>query len=554
MPGNGDSNACNALRRRRTQKYIGWATQRINLAFAQNCAYKDGFGPRDRGVKSAAEVTSLLQSLFAVKSIETLRAELARNDGLKKNLNAFDLMMMGIGVVVGAGIFVVTGRAAAVNAGPAVAISFIIAGLAAALAGLCYSEMATVLPSAGGTYAYTAATMGEMVAFFVGWDLILEYLLGAAMVSVSWSGYVIAFFRAAFGVDLPAAWTQAPVRWDEASRAFVSTGAYLNAPACALVVCVTLLLVRGMRESSRINVGVVVAKLVAIFLFVGFGLRAVQPAHWHPFMPPNEGTFGAFGASGVLRGASMVFFAYVGFDAISTAAQEARDPRRDVPRGILGSLAICTLLYVVVATVLTGVVNYRALAVPHPIAVGIDAIGARWLTYVVELGAIAGLTSGAIVMLMGQPRILMAMAKDGLFPAWAARVHPRYGTPHVVTAVTGTICAVASGVAPLDVLSELVSLGTLLAFFSVSLGVMVLRLRRPDLHRPFAVPFGPYVVPLSSAGIALVLMLSMPVATLSRVALWMLLGGLVYFTYGRRSGRTQPGAPLTKLEHREGAC
>lgn len=493
----------------------------------------------------------MLQSLFAVKSIETLRAELTRDGGLKRSLSALDLMMMGIGVVIGAGIFVVTGRAAAINAGPAVAISFVVAGLAAALAGLCYSEMATVLPSAGGTYAYAAATMGEMVAFFIGWDLILEYLLGAAMVSVSWSGYVTVFFRSAFDVDLPMAWTQAPVRWDEAVHAFVLTGAYVNVPACTFVMLVTMLLVRGMRESSQINIAVVVAKLVAIFLFVGFGLRAIQPGHWHPFVPPNTGEFGSFGVSGIMRGASMVFFAYVGFDAISTAAQEARNPRRDVPRGILGSLAVCTALYVVVALVLTGVVDYRQLAVPHPIAVGIDAIGARWLTNVVELGAIAGLTSGAIVMLVGQSRILMAMAKDGLFPSWAARVHPRYGTPHVVTLVTGCICAVASGLAPVEVLSELVSLGTLLAFFSVSLGVMVLRLRRPDLARPFAVPFGPYVVPLTSAGISLALILSMPGSTLMRVGVWMLLGGVLYFTYGRRQARA---VGLVKLEQRSSSC
>lgn len=493
------------------------------------------------------------RSLFAVKPIETLRAELAQGHGLKKNLRAIDLMMMGVGVVVGAGIFVVTGRAAAINAGPAVALSFIVAGFAAALAGLCYSEMSSVLPAAGGTYSYTAATMGEMVAFFIGWDLILEYLLGAAMVSVSWSGYVTAFFASAFGVQLPTQWTQAPVRWDDAQHAFVGTGAYLNLPACAFVTLVTLLLVRGMRESSRVNIAVVVAKLVAIFLFVGFGLKAIAPANWHPFVPPNEGSFGAFGYSGIMRGASMVFLAYIGFDAISTAAQEARNPQRDLPRGILGSLAICTLLYVVVAMVLTGVVSYRELAVPHPIAVGIDAIGQRWLTNVVELGAIAGLTSGAIVMLMGQPRILMAMARDGLFPGWAARVHPRYGTPHVVTLATGLVCAVASGIGPVEVLSELVSLGTLLAFFSVSIGVMVLRLRRPDLHRPFAVPFGPYVVPLTSAAISASLMASMPFSTLSRVGAWMLLGAAFYFTYGRRHARLAEAPPRGKGVRRLGA-
>lgn len=457
--------------------------------------------------------------------------------------------MLGVGVVVGAGIFVITGHAAAANAGPAVSVSFCIAGLAAALAGLCYSEMATLMPAAGGTYSYATTTLGELAAFLIGWDLILEYLVGAAMVSVSWSGYVVAFFRSAFNLAIPFEWSQAPYAWNEAAGSFERTGAYLNAPACLFVVLVTMLLVRGIHESSRVNIIVVVAKLMAIFLFVAFGLSAINPANWHPFIPENQGTFGTFGYSGVLRGASMVFFAYVGFDAISTAAQEAKDPMRDLPRGILGSLAICTALYVIVSLVLTGLVSYTQLSVPHPIAVGIDAIGQRWLTNVVELGAIAGLTSGAIVMLMGQPRIYLAMAKDGLFPSFATQVHPVYGTPHRITIATGVVCAVASGIGPVDVLSELVSLGTLLAFFSVSIGVMVLRLRRPELPRRFAVPFGSYVVPLSSAAISGLLMVSMPVTTLLRVGAWMLVGLLFYLCYGRRHSRLSQATAAAAKPH-----
>jgi APA family basic amino acid/polyamine antiporter len=500
------------------------------------------------------------KSFFATKSVQAMRAQAAQT-GLKRTLGSLDLIMLGVGVVIGAGIFVVTGRAAAINAGPAVSLSFVIAGLAAALAGLCYSEMAAMLPASGGTYSYTSAALGQGIAFLIGWDLILEYLLGAAMVSVSWSGYVTAFFRTALGITLPAAWTQAPWRWDEAADAFVRTGSYINAPACLFVAAVTSILVVGIRESSRVNIAVVAAKMVAIALFVIFGIQAIDPANWQPFLPENTGTFGEFGASGVVRGASMVFFAYVGFDAISTAAQEAKNPNRDLPRGILGSLGICVALYVVVSLVLTGVVSYKDLAVPHPIAVGIDAIGYRWLTTVVELGAIAGLTSGALVMLMGQPRIFLAMAQDGLFPKVAQRVHPKYGTPHITTIGTGVVCAVASGIAPVDVLSELVSLGTLLAFLLVSVSVTVMRLRAPQLPRPFRVPFGPYLIPLSSAAISLVLIASMPVATLQRVGMWMLLGLAFYTLYGRRHVRTLqqgvavsvPGAPAAAAGSRSDA-
>ena len=470
---------------------------------------------------------------LATKSVESLQAQANEGGGLKRTLTAFDLMMLGVGVVVGAGIFVVTGRAAAINAGPAVAVSFVIAGVAAALAGLCYSEMSAMMPAAGGTYSYASVTMGRLAAFFIGWDLILEYLLGAAMVSVSWSGYVVAFLRAGLGVVVPYKLCQAPVRWDEEAGRFTATGAYLNGPACFFVILVTLLLIRGMRESSRVNVVVVAAKLIAILLFVAFGLKAIQPDNWVPFIPPNDGRFGHYGFSGIMRGASMVFLAYIGFDAISTAAQEAKNPSRDLPRGILGSLAVCVVLYVVVAMVLTGVVSYRELAVPHPIAVGIDAIGQKWLTTVVELGAIAGLTSGAIVMLMGQPRIFFAMAKDGLFFPFALDVHPRYHTPYKTTLFTGVLCAVASGFAPVDVLSELVSLGTLLAFFSVSVGVTILRRRRPELARPFRVAGGDYLVPMSSAVVSLSLICSMPMSTLIRVGCWMLVG-LAYFVLMHR--------------------
>lgn len=479
----------------------------------------------------------MFRSIFAMKPIETLHREAADASGFKRTLGAFDLVMLGVGVVVGAGIFVVTGHVAAVNAGPAVTFSFVIAGFAAALAGLCYSEMASVMPTAGGTYSYTSATMGELIAFLIGWDLILEYLLGAALVSVSWSGYIVSFFKNSMGLILPIEWTQAPVRWDEAGHGFVATGSYINAPAFFLIALVTCILVRGVRESSRLNILVVTAKLCAIALFVVFGIAAINPDNWTPFLPKNTGEFGAFGISGIFQGASMVFLSYIGFDAISTAAQEARNPHRDLPRGILGSLAICVLLYVLVALVLTGVVPYANLNVAHPIALGIEAIGRQWLETVVILGAIAGLSSGALVMLMGQPRIFMAMAKDGLFPSFATRIHPRFGTPHITTVGTGIVGAIAGGLAPVDVLSELVSVGTLLAFMLVSLSVMVLRIRRPDLPRSFRVPGGTYLVPLSSAAISLCLIGSMPSRTLIRVSCWMALGLVFYAVYARRHSK-----------------
>lgn len=479
----------------------------------------------------------MLRSMFTTKPIATLRHEANVSSALKRHLRAFDLMMLGVGVIVGAGIFVVTGRAAALNAGPAVSVSFIIAGIAAAMAGLCYSEMATVMPSSGGTYSYTSASMGEFVAFLIGWDLILEYLLGAALVSVSWSGYVVSFFRIGFGFILPQQWTQAPFRYDVDLGQFVATGAYLNLPAILLVAVLTSLLLRGIQKSSRFNIGVVIAKLCSIALLLGFGLHAIQLKNWQPFLPANTGEFGAFGLSGVFQGASMVFLAYIGFDAIATAAQETRDPRRDLPRGILGSLAICVLLYVSVSLVLTGVVSYKELAVAYPIAVGIEAIGYRWLDIVVILGAIAGLSSGVLVMLMGQPRIFMAMAKDGLFPAWGTHVHPKYGTPYWTTLGTGLVAGLAAGVAPVDVLSELVSIGTLLAFGLVSLSVTVLRVRHPELPRPFRVPGGAYFVPLTSAAISFGLIGFMPTRTLERALCWMLLGLVFYFGYARKNSR-----------------
>ncbi len=480
---------------------------------------------------------SLTRDLFATKSVDRLREDAERAHGLKRTLTALDLVMLGIGAIIGTGIFVLTGRAAAANAGPAVALSFIAAGIASAFAGLCYSEMAAMIPISGSAYTYSYATMGELVAWIIGWDLILEYLVAAAAVSVGWSGYVVAFLHDAFGIDLPKAWVGAPVLWSEKQQHLELTGAVVNLPAVLVVLAVTALLVRGVKESARFNTIIVFMKVTVVLLFIAFAARFVRTENWHPFIPPNQGPFGRFGASGVLQGATMVFFAYIGFDAVSTAAQETRNPQRDLPIGILVSLGVCTVLYIAVSLILTGIVPYQKLNVPHPIAVGVEATGQLWLATAVEIGAIAGLSSVMLVMLLGQPRIFFAMANDGLFPPVAAKIHPRFGTPYITTIITGVVCAVAGGVLPIDILAELTSIGTLFAFLLVSLGVMILRIKRPEIHRPFRVPLGPYVVPIGGALASGLLMYTATTATIIRLFVWMAIGLAIYFAYGRKHSR-----------------
>jgi basic amino acid/polyamine antiporter, APA family len=472
--------------------------------------------------------------LFATKSIDELKAHAEHGHGMKRTLTALDLVMLGIGAIIGTGIFVLTGRAAAANAGPAVALSFIVAGIASGFAGLCYAEMASMLPISGSAYTYSYATMGELVAWIIGWDLILEYLVGAATVSVGWSGYVVAFVKHVFGVDLPKEWTNAPVIWSEATMSFQSTGAIINLPAIFIVLVVTAVLVVGIKESARVNTVIVFMKITVVLLFIAFASRFVNQDNWRPFIPENQGAFGKYGWSGIMQGATMVFFAYIGFDAVSTAAQEAKNPQRDMPIGILGSLAVCTFLYIAVSLILTGVVSYEKLSVPHPIAVGIAVTGIGWLEFAVEVGAIAGLSSVMLVMLLGQPRIFFSMAHDGLFPKIAARIHPRFGTPHITTIVTGLVCAVAGGILPIDILGELTSIGTLFAFVLVSVGVMILRLKRPDIPRAFKVPGGAYVVPICGALTSGVLMYTATTPTLIRLFVWMAIGLVIYFGYGRK--------------------
>jgi APA family basic amino acid/polyamine antiporter len=475
--------------------------------------------------------------LFATKSVDDLRELAEKDHGLKRTLSALDLVMLGIGAIIGTGIFVLTGTAAARNAGPAVVLSFVVAGIASAFAGLCYSEMASMIPISGSAYTYSYATMGELVAWMIGWDLILEYLVAAAAVSVGWSGYVVAFMHDALGIDLPKAWTSAPVVFDEASHEFHSTGAYVNLPAMLAVLAITALLVRGVKESATFNTVIVFVKVTVVLLFIAFAFSFVKTENWHPFIPENRGEFGQFGISGILRGATTVFFAYIGFDAVSTAAQESRNPQRDLPIGILGSLAVCTVLYIIVCLVLTGVVPYTHLDVPHPVAVGAEATGQMWLARAIEVGAIAGLSSVMLVMLMGQPRIFFSMAQDGLFPQVAAKIHPRFGTPYITTIITGVVCAIAGGVLPIHVLAELTSIGTLFAFVLVSLGVMILRLKRPELPRAFRAPGGPFIVPILGALSSGLLMCTASLGTIIRLFAWMAIGLAIYFFYGRKHSK-----------------
>ncbi|MCC6408681.1 MAG: amino acid permease [Planctomycetes bacterium] len=495
-------------------------------------------------------------TLFATKPIDQLQADAEHKGGLKRELGAWDLTLLGIGAIIGTGIFVLTGMAAANNAGPAVTLSFVIAGIASAFAGLCYSEMASMIPIAGSAYTYSYATMGELVAWIIGWDLILEYLVGAATVSVGWSSYMCQFLNNALGIHIPSTWTTSPFIWVEAGKAlptgaistgqfFHNAGAVINLPAVVITLLVTMILIRGVKESARFNAVVVFVKVAVVLLFIAFVGPKVVPENWQPFIPeplkdPSTGEpiFGKFGVTGIFQGATTVFFAYIGFDAVSTAAQEAKRPQRDLPIGILASLAICTVLYIAVSGILTGVVPYGDLkGVSHPVSFGAERAGIKWLEHVIEIGAIAGLSSVMLVMLMGQPRIFYSMARDGLLPAFAAKIHPKYGTPHITTAITGVVCAVAGGLLPIDILGELCSIGTLFAFVLVSLGVMILRIKRPDIERKFKVPGGPYLVPLLGVATSGLLMYTATTATIVRLFVWMALGLLIYFVYGMRHSK-----------------
>ena len=524
--------------------------------------------------------------LFLTKPLPQLFSESQESGGLKRSLTALNLTTLGIGAIIGAGIFVLTGQAAAQYAGPGIVLSFIISGFACGLAGLCYAEFASMIPIAGSAYTYSYATLGEFLAWIIGWDLILEYLFAASTVAVGWSGYVVSFLKD-LHIFIPPQFTGAvgsvlinvpDSGWKPLTAAFAQTLAasgiqvdtlahvtcVINLPAMFIVALLTTLLVIGIRESANFNNIMVITKVSVIILFIAIGFMFVKSANWHPFIPSNKveavsiseygglwgwlkaysHEFGKFGFSGILKGSAVIFFAYIGFDAVSTAAQEAKNPQRDMPIGILGSLGISTVLYILVAIVLTGIVSYTTLNVADPVAVGVDAMGKGmfWLRPIVKLAAIAGLSSVILVMLLGQPRIFYSMSKDGLLPQVFSKVHPKFQTPYVSTIITGTFAMIIAGILPISILGELVSIGTLLAFIIVCIGILVLRKSKPNIERPFKTPWVPFV-PILGASICFIQMASLPLDTWLRLIIWMVIGFCIYFFYGVKHSKIRQSTP-----------
>src|SRR5213083_383885 len=473
-------------------------------------------------------------NLLRRKSVTQLQADALTDDRLKRALGATNLTALGIGAIIGTGIFVLTGTVAAQNAGPAVVLSFVLAGVASIFAALCYSEFASLVPMAGSAYTYGYATLGELIAWIIGWDLILEYALGAVTVAIGWSGYVVSFLKDV-GINVPC--SLAAARGVVAPQC--TAPAVFNLPAVIIIAIVTTLLVIGIKESANVNNVIVFIKVAVVLLFIVAAAHAVNPANWHPFIPPNTGDRGAFGWTGVMAGAGLVFFAYIGFDAVSTAAQEAKNPQKDMPIGIIGSLLICTVLYILVSGIATGVMSYKDLNVPDPIAVAADHAGLGWMSSLIKLGAIAGLSSVILVMLLGQSRIFWTMADDGLLPPFVSRVHPRFRTPWITSILTGIGVSIVSAVFTVREAGSLVSIGTLLAFVIVSIGVLVLRIREPDLPRTFKTPAVWFVAPMGALS-AVALMVSLPWLTWERLIYWFAFGIVIYFGYSLYNSKLGP--------------
>lgn len=507
-----------------------------------------------------------MPDLLAKKPLAAIMQE-ARESGegtLKRALGATNLITLGIGAIIGTGIFVLTGTTASEHAGPAIILSFVVAAIGCVFAGLCYAEFASLIPVAGSAYTYGYATLGEIFAWIIGWDLVLEYAFGAATVASGWSGYLISLLGD-FGIRLPA--SLAGTRWDEfilyknhwepvkmilpkLKEAGIDPATLphqfgtFNLFGCLAILAVTVILIIGIKESANFNSAIVIIKVCVLLVFIGiggmflFGHPHLMAENWHPFIPAKGEGFGAYGWGGVLRGAGIIFFAYIGFDAVSTAAQEAKNPGKDMPIGILGSLVICTILYIVVAAILTGLVNYKYLDVRDPLAVGIDLTGVGWGSLLVKIGALMGLSSTILVMLLGQSRVFYSMSKDGLLWKWGSAVHPRFRTPWISSATVGVFVAILAASLPLNILDEMVSIGTLLAFVIVCAGVWIIRVRRPDLPRPFKTPWVPFT-PIMGIIISLAMMLSLAEATWIRLVVWLIIGMVIYFTYSRRHSKVQ---------------
>jgi APA family basic amino acid/polyamine antiporter len=509
-----------------------------------------------------------MANLLATKPLSVIlnEAQETGEHSLRRALGPTNLITLGIGAIIGTGIFVITGTATAQNAGPAIILSFVLAALGCVFAGLCYAEFASMIPVAGSAYTYGYATLGEIFAWIIGWDLVLEYAFGAATVATGWSGYFISLLGD-FGIKLPA--SLAGTKWDEFVfynhhwERLTTTAPKLKAlgidPStlqhthgvfnllgfCAIVFC-TLVLVIGIRESANFNSAIVLVKVGVLLVFLGIGINylfhnpSLLAANWHPFIPPATGVRGQYGWSGISAAAALIFFAYIGFDAVSTAAQEAKNPAKDMPIGILGSLVICTVLYILVAGTLTGMVNYKDLNVPDPLAVGIDVAGIRWGSLLVKVGALMGLTSTIVVMLLGQSRVFFSMSRDGLLPGLFKAIHPRFRTPWISTLTVGFFVAALAATFPINLLAEMVNIGTLLAFVIVCTGVWIMRRRDPGLHRPFRTPWMP-VVPILGIVISLYLMYHLLPITWLRLAVWLVIGMVIYFSYGRAHSRVQRG-------------
>ncbi len=468
-------------------------------------------------------------SLFVKKPIETLLAESEAQQGLKKSLSALSLVALGIGAIIGAGIFTLTGVAASTHAGPAMVYSFMLAAFGCAFAGICYSEFSTMIPIAGSAYTYSYATLGELVAWIIGWALVLEYAVGAATVAVSWASTFDSILLS-FGIQMPRAIVSSP---------FSPQPGSINLVAIVILILISCILIRGISESAKFNDFIVILKVAVVVFFIGIGYFFINYQNYHPFLPKNTGTFGAFGWSGVLAGAGQIFFAYIGFDAVSTAAQEAKNPKRDMPIGIIGSLLICTVLYILYSLVLTGIVNYKDLNVAAPLAVAVDHMhNIRFVGFLMKLGSLCGLTSVMLVMLLGQSRVFYSMSKDGLLPKLFSELHPKFRTPWKSNLVLMVFVSIGAAFTPIDRLGNLTSIGTLFAFVVVCIGIIIMRKTQPDLPRPFRTPLVPWV-PILGVIVNLGLMAGLGVITWAAFLIWMALGLIVYFTYSHKTSPLQ---------------